>query len=757
MKEKNFKLLGDDRGSGLLLVMISVSFIAILATVLLGAAYTNLRLKTLDSQARSNYYSAETVIAEIEGALEERSSTSMKTAYEEQLKTFINSSSSERTERLKNTYFGSLYDYLKHPDTAKAGKYDPDKLKSFASATSGLEIVDYSSDPTSRGALVMDIPNAKLTLKDVHVVYVNNGIKSSIKTDIVIGLPSTETDTVGYLDYALISDELVNIQTGANATVGGGIYAGDKRDGSDNGIRIDDSSQLNVVGTGNSVISRSDVRISNTASMTQTSGELWTKNIVLGSTTDYKVNNYATGTGITTEIAVGPSININGKTNVKGDLYLNARYSSATFTDSYYGYAKGDAGSATSNSAIVINGYGSSLDMGGVNELLVAGRSFVSGNSGHTHSDSTYTDSASDVMEGESIATKKNETIYLVNSNLLSPAVGSNPASQDKVASLVGGETPGSYDYAMKIIKTEEDPTTHNQVFISQFKDIYDNYLDHTKPILCYFTQNPKVVYFYLNFESTEKAAAYVREYYTDADQKDIFDSNLDLFLRSNSIKLNASGARYEVLGAAIANFNGSANKSIQPAQAESATLSAEISNIDDTYISLQTFLRKYSGSDEARFNQGYVASVINVPNIKADTTPQTFTYPGGTSANYKMKVLSSPSGTSIYLIDNEGDAPFVVREGMENGIIVATGDVELGSIPSTNPYRGLVMAVGKIYTNTAGAACYNADADLLRDLFSSIGKDELDKYFNEYPGGTTLTVNYADYIGFENWEKDAE
>lgn len=750
---KNFH--EDNKGSALLLVVISISFIAILATVLLASSYMNLRLKTMDTQARVRFYSAETAMAEIQGALEEYSAASMKNAYEVQIEQFIDTDSSTRNTLMKTTYFTGLVSMLENP--AKPGKYDAATLQKFTTSPN-VTVVDYSDEPGSKGAIVLDLPNERLTLKNVRVEYVDKGISSNITTDIVLGLPSSKTDVVGYLKYIFISDELLSVDDGNICLAEGGIYAGDKRDpAKSSGIQVVNNSNLSVGGTGSPVISRSDIKLYDGSELDITNGDIWTKNIILDSTLPHKAS-YKTGGDFESDTTAGSKVDINGDTHVKGDLYLNARNSDATFRNKYYGYGSGAGamGDSSANSAILLNGYGSSLDMSGVNELLVGGHSYVSGSNGHTYRDTVGSDSAFDVMEGESIAAKKNETIYLVNSKYLVSQVGSNPASEAKAISIItSGSISGNISYVNNLIKKNAAGTA----FIDEFQEIYDAYLNPTEPLKCFHTQDPQIVYFYYNFKDEASAHEYVKKYYVDGlygGDRDKFNSNLDLFLKNNKIRLNAAGARYEVVGAAIANFGGGGGYSFMNAQTYNPTLSVEVSKLDDDYLSLQTFLRKYEGADTAKFDMGYVNSTVNVANIRADSTTQPYSY-GGTSEDYKMVVLGGTATEgAVYLIDNEGDSPFKLREGARNGLYVCTGDVEVYA-NSAVPFHGLVMSLGKIEVKGSGTGQYMADETLLRNLFSYIGKDELDKYFNEYPDDVDVTINYKNYIGFENWIKDTD
>lgn len=752
--------LRSNKGSALMLVMICVAYIGVMAVVLLGVSYSNLKLKTLDGKSRINYYTAETAIAEIEGVIEEYSAEAIRRAYEAQLKTFIDSTSAQRTDDLKDFYFTTMQEKLRHTDPAKSGKYDSNKLKTFTTK-SGVTVVDYSSDVTGKGDMIYNEAESQLTLKNIRVEYVENGIKSSVTTDIVIGLPESRTESIGYLDYALISDELIDINTNVSVHVKGGVYAGDKKNGNPSGIIVGsrtgsgDSSSLEIDGEGTDLVSRSDIQIYDKSSVTINDGALWVKNIVLGSTKDFK-NTQAMGAdlSITGDAEqIGPGITVNGKTFVKGDLYLNARYSNAVFTDTYYGYSFGGAEGAASNSAIAINGYGSSLDMSGINELFIAGRSFVS-SEGVTGGSGSAT-AAADILEGESIATKKNETIYLVNSKFLVNDIASNPTSLSTLHSVVDSSlTPGSKAFTDQLIKRTPvtgSPGTYQ--YTGEFQMIYDNFLDQNNPIKCFHRQNPDVVYFYLNFADEIKAQEYVKYYFENVDNQKIFKSNLDVFLNHNNIKINASGARYTVVGAAIAEFNHAPGMiSLKEGNTlyTNSQLMAESDKKNETYDSLQTYLKKYSGYDETRFNNGYVASILKVPNIHAVCQTS-----GG------VYILDGPDDNKkIYLVDNDnpGDSPYIVDEETKNGIVIATGDIILHRRSAAKPFKGLIMAVGKIYTQGGTIEDYlEADSELLLSIFSHIGKTELDKYFNEYPGQVALTVDYTDSIDFENWVKDKD
>ena len=67
----------DDRGSALAMIIVIIAFIAILATVLMFASYAGYRMRLVDKQGKNTFYTAETVLDEINVGLQKEVSAAL--------------------------------------------------------------------------------------------------------------------------------------------------------------------------------------------------------------------------------------------------------------------------------------------------------------------------------------------------------------------------------------------------------------------------------------------------------------------------------------------------------------------------------------------------------------------------------------------------------------------------------------------------------------------------------------------------------
>uniref|UniRef100_UPI0028A283BA hypothetical protein n=1 Tax=Anaerosporobacter sp. TaxID=1872529 RepID=UPI0028A283BA len=74
-----------NRGSALILILITMFLITTLGLAILSVSMMNLEMKSVDSKAKENFYSAETALDEIVVGLEELTTTQIKAAYTEVL------------------------------------------------------------------------------------------------------------------------------------------------------------------------------------------------------------------------------------------------------------------------------------------------------------------------------------------------------------------------------------------------------------------------------------------------------------------------------------------------------------------------------------------------------------------------------------------------------------------------------------------------------------------------------------------------
>jgi hypothetical protein len=72
----------DNKGSTLLTVVICLTFIGILASLVISLTMTNLQMKIIDSRHNKNFYSSEKVMDKIRSAVLEAAAESIKYVYE---------------------------------------------------------------------------------------------------------------------------------------------------------------------------------------------------------------------------------------------------------------------------------------------------------------------------------------------------------------------------------------------------------------------------------------------------------------------------------------------------------------------------------------------------------------------------------------------------------------------------------------------------------------------------------------------------
>ena len=71
----------DDRGSGLIMVLVAVALLGLLVSVLMFVSYAGYQMRLLDRQGKDAFYSAETVLDEVNVGLQEEISDALSKSY----------------------------------------------------------------------------------------------------------------------------------------------------------------------------------------------------------------------------------------------------------------------------------------------------------------------------------------------------------------------------------------------------------------------------------------------------------------------------------------------------------------------------------------------------------------------------------------------------------------------------------------------------------------------------------------------------
>lgn len=461
----------DDRGSAIVLVIIAMALIGILATTILWASYLNYRIKINDLRVKNSFYSAETVVEQIEAGVKLKVSGAINEAYQE----VVSNWDALGTDANRESYFLTAYiaDVEKEfiTPSCPTGQYDKSILHGFVDAEWWNE-----SDPNHDGYIVNDpwdnaIPEFKaansvngygtMVLKNICVEYYDaNDYLSIINTDIAIDVPKLHFTQAGTIDrlypYVLIGDEGIEM-AGNTVAVNGNIYGGVDKN-MKGGIQIARNSHVKVEGA-TYIVSGGDIVVGNDdifASMVNQDAELIVRNVTQESK-GFRTNIYAKGLALN-----GGHLDASGRMYIANDLILSGKGSNVSLTGQYYGYGNtnetthdenlpkidGDGNPVVDgsgnvvkelqkvnpadwSSAIVINGKNSSVDLTGLTTLQLAGRAYISlskddeKNSGN---------GMPHVLMGESISVKSNQIAYLVPAECVGTLNGESVIGQNPVS-----------------------------------------------------------------------------------------------------------------------------------------------------------------------------------------------------------------------------------------------------------------------------------------------------------------------------------
>lgn len=778
-------------GSSIVIVIIAMAMIGILATTLLWMSYVNYKIKVNDIRNKNSFYSAETVMEQIVAGLQKETSDSVAVAYQEVLSNW------ETLENETNRYstFASMYldTLVKHlRDSEKGdGYYSRDILEGYVDTTiwknvnqtawnNGTDEADAAKAP------VMELVNgSSLILRNVFVSYTEGDRLSIVSTDLCLDVPEivfTQSGSIDDLyDYLLIGNRGISLTKGSGQVTGdGSIYAGIDETTAKGGIVINPASSL-AINNGRYVISKGEIDVVGPGAgfivrdARETGSSVYAKSLDLQS----------------------GMVSLDSKTYIANDLTLSGNGSKATLTKEYYGYgtsmATGLEGSPTdqeNSSAIIINGQNSTVDMSGVNTLMLAGRAYIGTNTTKKELDQNTAAAVEDagkknekaVLMGESITVKGGQIAYLVPTECLGvyngeTLIGQNPLTQDQAAKMQAYKD--QYGKEFREVDFTRPVSRLGGESLASF-GVAD--MDHIRKVSTQYvgggTESKSLTYYYLVMDA-DYAAKYYQTYYKQDNNKKTIDNYFKKYATGGILLGDYTSEQnsYTILGNALVSdalsqsgvslLASKENATSAMTPAEAAQKSADIANV---YKGLTTNLSE-DGASASTF-QNVFESVIK----KEITTKQE-------DGSEKKEPIQK------YLLDNGGTMEFTTEDGLK-GIITtgnytlssATGGasnvrliISLGDIMIDRNFTGLAIAKGTI---TIDGATHNGAASLKRN------KMELYKVLNATTGveGDTITpmaffvngetsladgvqeastddagnlnIDYTEIVRYMNWEK---
>ena len=768
---------GNNKGATLVTTIIVIAVVGIFATVALWISLNNYQMKITNQNVTDNFYTAESVLEQIRAGLMTDASTSLEAAYIKVMQNYGASDNVTRNSIFANSYIQNLRGRLRFGATPE-DNVDPDfpgsdflcsksKLEQYISSdlTLNNKAKIYSADKPSEGYFLMDTTSNAVIIKNIVVEYTDDkGFLSIIQTDIVMGVPDlnlTSAESIPKVfTYSLIGNDGIEVDAVNGLTLNGNVYAG-------NNFKIYNNSNV-VFDKSDYLIVDGDLDITETKFQSNPNGEIWTKNINVTSSKvhllgDTYVNDDMTLFGDEPYVSFSKD---------SGDLLKSANY---------IGYGTSDKG--TESSAILINGTSSTLDLSGINSMVLAGNAYISTK---RFDSEVNPQGKGDVLLGESIAVKGDQIAYLVPVECIATINGKSMVMQNPITmsqyEMIKTEAAkyeeGVFEWVNTDVIVPKFGTSLNNLLNNEADDEADKVDNDSYKMLFIPSSGDRegLVYFYLKL-SPSKASVYFMDYY-NADSKKL-ESYTQFYTKS--IKSMRDDAKIYTAGLYPEYEE---NKLKYNRKAGTDAINGHIGNLPLIYEALThrlipeyttlTAVQKtnsvfYNTIQEEVDDANIIFSLKDfihyapIENKKDNTT-------------WEKKDIDLGAGKKGCVVLADGN--YTITDSNYIYLVIATGDVTVSS-SVTNEFEGTVIAKGNvIIKNNTALTIRNTTTENIKKLLSVEcpaytmgGTTKQPHVYNFFKEGTiymtfgfgtdeeegeniSSSVSIFDAITYENWKK---
>lgn len=781
-RRKVFKL--NNNGSTMMIVLVAVALISVLATVLMAMSYMNYNMKVTELNSKKNFYTAETVLDQINVGLQSEISASVEDAYIRSMQRYTLDNDVVRNTNFANYYIGELRNRLRTVDadsqyqiapldTDLDGVYDSglvQYLDSTLQAAYTAGTLKITSTDAKMESVAIATTNAAgdtvyesqgLILYNLRIEYTDaKEYTSVIETDIRLKTPSltlvTKTAMPDVFDYSLVADAgIVGASAGSTVTFDGNVYGGgDTASTVDlGGIAVTQGHNWTFTGDSR-VVSGGPVSITQLATMTTESGtENWFESIEL-----IKTGNATSGT-----------LNLAGYTYVADDLTIEGNGAQVEISGNYYGYGNGynattDSYEAAKSSSIILNGKNATLDMSGLDKLMLGGNAYIQTSKVTYSPTATFAEGHNtDILMGNSLAVKSDQIAYLVPAECIgvnngTTVIGRNPMTeseyqvwsqylQNKQNNVAG------YENYEAVSLTKEMDTVEKS--LSQYDYSGTGYKTVFRQV-----NGQSICYVYLDL-TAEGAAEYYQDYYSAASTK------MDRYIQTynNRVLINPDMDEFDTKGTVLSYALGdNGDISIIDNTMDASRTADELNDIAEEQQKLQ-----------GRFERLLAKLTLEASNVTSEELSKTVyanlindavmsTISPASPKCYELEISATEKIKAVF-VNNRGGANYVYSD-TDICVIVATGNVEL-----TKDFSGVLICDGKVYINNGVMNVTTNKSNVLRILRSkesnaADAKSIIATYFNngdKYSMDSTLTgevtnsmagQQISDLIVYENWTK---
>ena len=734
----------DNRGSGIVSVIITIAFISALSTALLFMTYMNYQMKISSRAAQRTFYSAEETLDQVRAAMQVIVSDSIRDSYAQTLLDYSNLVSESDFSKAQTAFSQSFISEL----AKRVGistmpvvdmpegvyKFNIDLLienlcayTSMSAVTAveakayGLEIAGDSGLGLATLTLVADEKTPRyIELQGFKVTKTVEGYETSIFTDFTIHCPPFVAVAAGYqsrLDsYVIVANGPLKANLAGDATLSGNVFAG--------ALDVSGPGQTLTMNSGR-VISPGPYTVKDGATLKiGDSASVWASRITVDSTTR------------------ASAIELSGNAQVADDLELVGNQGgSATLKGSYFGFGTGATG--LESSAILISGQGSSLNLQSLNSLGLAGRSYIAANP----------DGTEGIPTAGSLSIKSDQIAYLVPDACISRVTGAVvtslpnpciiPTSDNNIP--VYTHTPdsggGAGTFALVAGSGPADPSAvPDYILIALNETLIDFGASAVRRMHVVAGQPTQtLLYFFLSFPTDSDREGYFNQYFSTHSERMgdylriYFDQNSPEAINSSG-GVSAAGFVYEFAGGS-AGYQLRSPVSSGPINAMAATYATQYTNLKGTLFEMEA----PANASVTPFSRYIDAEKIDDELAVSAAVP--FFIGGETRA----VILTAGAGGDSYDL-NDKNINLVISMGRTvnincdfKGLIVSNGEVILSTTTASKDSLLLSEALGAV--DGAG----NAVLNYLRGTNSAAPKGN----------GDASTWNLDDLVAFSNWRKN--
>ncbi|MGN0377924.1 MAG: hypothetical protein ACI4ED_09840 [Suilimivivens sp.] len=799
----------NNSGSTLIVVLVAVSFLIILASIIITVSSANLRMKQIEYAMKQNFYVDEIGLDDIYNGIGRDVSNALAKSYSQ---TLIEANVAGKYPTQKAAYIAFAGTFKNELITLYGDAGDvplEETINKLNAYISRIETDEQLQVESYQGVSIVGDPETgadlwQYILKDVKVKYIKDDkYESVITTDIVIEVPYINffQDFTQLLDYSLIGNKGIYFNN-ANSLIEGNVYAGiDSAENNaayngylyDTGLYDGMNFYKSVVKFNDSsyVISKGDFNICESAvtiesKLSDATGEaqsnLWAENI-------RTVENGKPYSPIINVALTPSSLNATANIYVADDLELNARNSSVTLNGNYYGYNYNNSGSSiystfenenikdkyvlgdkmqaahTTSSSIVMNAMNSTLDLTGLRTLMVAGVAYIDIKDGEKAYSAMTTGEGQEMRTGESIAMRYNQFLYLAPTDILKDV--SNPQKD--------GST-----------KVEEVCPIEDNLKLADW--FGQEYLDKSKPVIpvVYQDNGQSYTYYYLNILEG-KEEAYIKAVMSATDpgetgtaaDKQKWELKQEIERKASNANISShitikagseSGVKIYTTGL------------LTDTEEAEKTLKKNGISLDDM-AGRSTNMQKHYAQLYVNLDQNSIESVDNSKKISTDYPLANFLdvheLASGKLPNLVAgREVPGVKNAKVWIVDSSIN-PVLDLSG-EKGIVLCDGNL---TIQGNGTFEGLIIATGKITVKdnltvkanrgVVQAVLESEQRSVLETEKSKVDEIKVNDYASHYFLNTVLvglsnldkedlinmekrvtSTDYTDYIYYENWRK---